>query len=180
MNNFPGIHILAVLFLLISSCGWREQPIVENVKSNEKENLVGVNRYLVEKDVELIESYLKRRKWEMKGTESGLYYWIYEEGKGQKAYRGDIISLKYDLSLLDGTHCYSGGINNPLVFRVGQGGVEAGLEEAVLLLRTGDKARLIIPPFLAHGLTGDGDKIPPRAIIIYELEVLSVKSQDIP
>ena len=59
-------------------------------------------------------------------------------------------------------------------FKVGFGGVESGLEEGVLLLRTGDKARFIMPPHLAHGLIGDGDCIPMRAIIIYDVELVRV------
>lgn len=43
-------------------------------------------------------------------------------------------------------------------FLIGQGGVEIGLEEAVLHLRKGDRATLILPSHLAHGLRDD-DKI---------------------
>lgn len=134
---------------------------------------MGANRELLERDAELIRRYIARRNWEMQTTKSGLYFSIIEEGDGEPAKKGDLISLEYKLSLLDGTLCYSSE-DGPLVFRVGQGGVEAGLEEAVLMLRKGDKARLILPPFIAHGLTGDQNKIPPRAVIVYELEVLSI------
>jgi FKBP-type peptidyl-prolyl cis-trans isomerase len=52
--------------------------------------------------------------------------------------------------------------------------VESGLEEGILLLQEGDKARFIMPPHLAHGLIGDRDKIPARATIIYDLELVSL------
>jgi len=58
---------------------------------------------------------------------------------------------------------------------VGHGGVESGLEEAVLLLHAGDKARIIIPSHLAYGLVGDDDKIPARATLIYEIELIELK-----
>ncbi len=54
---------------------------------------------------------------------------------------------------------------------IGHGGVESGIEEGILLLHKGDKARFILPPFRAHGLLGDRQKIPPRSIIVYELEL---------
>jgi len=38
------------------------------------------------------------------------------------------------------------------------------------------QARLILPPHLAHGLTGDGNKIPARAIIVYDIKVLKLSS----
>ena len=38
------------------------------------------NKYLVEKDAEIIGSYAKRRNWDMQTTESGLWYMIYKNG----------------------------------------------------------------------------------------------------
>ena len=60
-------------------------------------------------------------------------------------------------------------------FVVGKGGVESGLEEVVKYLHAGDNARFILPPHLAHGNFGDGKKIPPGAILLYELKLLAVK-----
>ena len=59
-------------------------------------------------------------------------------------------------------------------FKIGQGGVESGLEEAVLLMSVGDKGRFIMPPHLAHGLLGDNNKIPPRSIIVYQAELIKL------
>jgi len=53
--------------------------------------------------------------------------------------------------------------------------VESGLEEGILLLRVGDKATFIMPPHLAHGLQGDGDRIPARSIIMYDVLLLKVE-----
>ena len=58
---------------------------------------------------------------------------------------------------------------------VGRGGVESGLEEAVLKLRKNSSAILILPPHLAHGLIGDGNKIPPKAILVYKIKVIDIK-----
>jgi FKBP-type peptidyl-prolyl cis-trans isomerase FkpA len=181
MGELLNKFIPAICFLYLFGCGWRDHPVQQNNNSDRsKEQLIGANKHLLERDAELIESFIKRRNWNMKSTKSGLYYSIDEVGDGEIAQRGDIISLRYKVSLLDGTLCYSSDINGPLVFKIGQGGIEAGIEEASLMLSTGDKARLILPPFLAHGLTGDQDKIPPRAVIVYELEVLSLKRQHKP
>jgi FKBP-type peptidyl-prolyl cis-trans isomerase len=46
-----------------------------------------------------------------------------------------------------------------------------------LLLRVGDKARFILPSHLAHGVPGDGVKIPRRATIIYDLELINITSK---
>lgn len=52
--------------------------------------------------------------------------------------------------------------------------MEAGLEEGILMLRTGDKARFILPPHLAYGLFGDEEKILPRSTIVYEVKVIEI------
>lgn len=101
---------------------------------------------------------------------------VYEKGSGSKAKKGKIATINAKISLLDGTVCYKTDSLHPKVFKIGRGGVESGLEEGMLLLNQGDKARLILPPYMAHGLLGDEDKIPPRSTIVYELEVLKIDS----
>ena len=74
--------------------------------------------------------------------------------------------------MLDGSLCYSSDSLGPSTFRVDR--AISGLEEGMLKLRVGDKARFIMPPYLAHGLIGDENRIPSRAIIIYDVELLDV------
>jgi FKBP-type peptidyl-prolyl cis-trans isomerase len=137
-------------------------------------SLQAANRYLTTLDAERIESYAKRRNWDMKVTKSGLWYQIYEEGKGSKAKEGQVAVLNYQISLLDGTLCYTSDSLGTKEFSIGHGGVESGLEEGILMLKVGDKARFIMPPYEAHGLLGDMKKIPARSVIVYELELLKL------
>lgn len=139
-----------------------------------KESLIRANKGLVTIDKERIEAFAERHQWEMATTETGLWYQIYEHGTGDSARNGLIASLKYTVSLLDGTLCYSSDSTGEKTFLIGQGGVESGLEEGILLMRCGDKARFIMPPHLAHGLPGDNDKIPPRSTIVYQVELLNL------
>ena len=112
----------------------------------------------------------------MKITESGLYYVIYSNGTGEKAVIGKTATLEYTLSLMSsGTVCYSSALYGRKSFRLGYGDVESGLQEGVMLMREGDKARMILLPHLAHGLIGDGDCIPRRAIIVYDVELVSIE-----
>jgi FKBP-type peptidyl-prolyl cis-trans isomerase len=39
------------------------------------------------------------------------------------------------------------------------------------MLKPGGEAIFIIPPFLAYGFVGDGNKIPSRAVIVYNITV---------
>ena len=164
-----------ILFFITFSCRRYHTQQAEQdtnaVELQKKEVLLRVNQQLVEEEAGSIGAYVKRSGWQMHTTESGLWYMIYEHGQGEKASTGKVATLACTLSLMDGTVCYSG----PKTFRLGQGGVETGLEEGILLMSVGDKARMIMPPHLAHGLTGDGNCIPQRAIILYDVELLSLK-----
>ncbi|PLX11282.1 MAG: hypothetical protein C0594_03890 [Marinilabiliales bacterium] len=53
--------------------------------------------------------------------------------------------------------------------------VISGLEEGISMMREGEKARFIIPPYLAWGLLGDEDKVPMRSIVVYDVELISVE-----
>lgn len=137
-----------------------------------KEPLILANRGLLKKDSDAIAGYIQRRSWKMQFDKNGLWYMIYEKGTGKKAEAGKIAVLEYELSLLDGTLCYSSDSLGLMRFRIGQGGVEQGLEYGVLKMRVGDKARLIMPPHLAKGLIGDFEKIPPRSVLVYDIKLV--------
>ena len=51
---------------------------------------------------------------------------------------------------------------------------ESGLHEALQLMKKNEKARLIVPSYLAHGLLGDSEQIPPQAILLIDVELLSI------
>jgi FKBP-type peptidyl-prolyl cis-trans isomerase FkpA len=166
---------LLILLLLFAGCRKVEKPVTEEEYRRTREALVGANRLLVKKDNEKIRAFIQRNSWNMKQTPSGLWYMVIREGNGKPARAGDMITLTYRLKLLDGTICYTSDSLGLKHFRIGQGGVESGLEEGVLLLKEGDSARFILPPYLAHGLTGDGNRIPARSIILYEITIMDLE-----
>jgi FKBP-type peptidyl-prolyl cis-trans isomerase len=175
------INYLAGLILLVIALGCRryntQQPEQDTntSKRRHQEALIRANRQLVDQDAITVEAYIKQKGWQMHRTESGLWHMVYRQGKGEKTAQGKVAILNYNLSLLNDTVCYSSANLGVKEFRLGRGGVESGLEEGLLLLRVGDKARFIMPPHLAYGLTGDGNCIPPRAIILYDVELTGLK-----
>ncbi len=140
-----------------------------------QEDLINANRKLVGKDAEEIKHYLHVNNIEMAETNTGMWYVIEKEGSGALAKKGEIVKIAYKVSLLDGTLCYSSDSLGLKEFKVGQGGVESGLEEGILLLKKGSKAKFILPPHRAYGLVGDDDKIPAHSTIIYEVEVVDLQ-----
>jgi len=167
--------IILIFIIIFFSCNREKNVENKTVIKHSKESLEEVNKLLVDKDAELIKSYVDRRGWKIELTESGLWYMIYEKGSGSDIKKGDIITFNYEVWLLNGTHCYSSDKLGSKNFVVGKGGVESGLEEGVLMLKLGSKARFILPPHLAHGLIGDENRIPARATIVYDIEILKIE-----
>lgn len=138
----------------------------------QKESIEKANRYLIKKEFDDICDYIERHELNVTQTGSGLCYCVLRPGDGKQIGRGEVISMDYEVRLLTGDVLYSSENDGIKTFVVGRGGVEAGLEEAVLNLHHGDIAEIIIPSHLAHGLLGDGNKIPPRATLIYRIKLL--------
>lgn len=108
-------------------------------------------------------------------TNSGLFYKITHKGNGKKAEAGKEVSVHYTGMLLDKTVFDSSHRRNqPLTFTVGIGQVISGWDEGILLLKEGDKARLVIPSDLAYGSRGAGGVIPPNAPLIFDVELVKV------
>lgn len=175
MTRYICIVILLILFVGCKRPVQFPEGRESAPPSNDEGRLININRYLVIRQQEIISAYVKRMGWDMQKTSTGLWYMIYEKGDGKKAEKGNVISLDYRISLLDGSICDQSDPNSPKSFRIGHGGVEPGLEEGALLLREGDEARLIMVPHLAHGNFGDRQKIPAGEILMYELKVKSIR-----
>lgn len=164
-----ALYIL-VIFLISSSCN-NEKPVTGTSRPD-KSDMEELNRYFIQKDKERIQNYIERKNLDMAETSSGLWFQVLEQGSGETLKPGDRIKLEYELYLLDGTLCYSSEETGPKEVVIGRTGIEPGLYEGLLMLRSGAEAQFIIPPFLAYGLPGDGKKIPPRSVIYYKIRIL--------
>lgn len=113
------------------------------------------------------------KKEGIKTTASGLQYEVLQEGKGNTPTAADTVKTHYRGTLVDGTEfdsSYRRG--EPATFPVS--GVIRGWTEALQLMKEGSKYRLYIPSDLAYGPRGAGDKIGPNAVLIFDIELLSI------
>lgn len=169
----PG---LIILFMAVA-CGGDESQKKAPVSNNQnlEKSLIDANKKAVKTEDQQINDFIDRYKWDMVETGTGLRYRIYENGEGKKASTGMIAVINYEVSLLDGTVVYSSENSGPKEFMIGRGGVESGLEEGILYLHEGDRAKFILPSHLAHGLSGDQDKITGKATLVYDVELIKLK-----
>ena len=106
---------------------------------------------------------------------SGLQYKIITEGNGKSPLLKDTVTVHYKGTLLDGTEFDSSyKRNKPATFPVSN--LIKGWQEALQIMKTGAKWQLFIPPELAYGTSGQGPLIQPNSALIFEMELLSIKS----
>lgn len=168
--------LLPLILITLSSCN--DDPVIEkkNVNPNQlKEPFIEANKKVVKTESQHIIDFLQRYQWPVKETGSGLRYYIYHEGDGIKAKKGNIATINYSIKLISGDEIYNSQTKGPMIFNIGQGDVASGLEEGILFLSIGDKAKFIIPSHLGFGLLGDQDKVPPKATLIYDVQLVNLE-----
>jgi FKBP-type peptidyl-prolyl cis-trans isomerase len=106
-------------------------------------------------------------------TASGLQYQVLAPGSGESPKATDEVTVNYRGTLLDGTEfdsSYKRG--QPASFTLGR--VIPGWTEGLQLMKPGAKYRLFVPPQLAYDMHARPG-IPPGAMLIFDVELLSVK-----
>lgn len=96
-------------------------------------------------------------------------------GTGKLAEPGKVYVVHYTGWLTDGTKFDSShDRGTPLEFEQGKRRVIPGWDAGFENMRAGGRRRLVIPYQLAYGEKGRG-KIPPKATLIFDVELLEVK-----
>jgi FKBP-type peptidyl-prolyl cis-trans isomerase len=108
---------------------------------------------------------------------SGLLYVVLDPGTGNSTPRsGQEVVVNYDGRLLDGTPVDSTRQRGaPYTFRLGAGAVIQGWDDALLTMKKGEKRTLIIPYWLGYGVSGRPPLIPPRATLIFDVELVDFR-----
>lgn len=175
--NIQNTILFVLFFTVLISCADKpkQKPVVVNY-AKLKEDIIKVNKPAVVMENDEINAYIKAHNYTMQATGTGLrYLFLKENTKEKKIEKGNRIKANYKVSLLDGTLCYTSDKKGAKEFTVGSDNVESGIHEGVQLMRLHDKAIFILPAHLAFGLIGDRDKIPPKAAVVYEVEVISIE-----
>lgn len=160
------------LFFLLTACkeNKKEKDFNWSTDSSTKMN----KHFSAEEEIDINLFLARKQEWKMIKTGTGLRYYIYENGTGEPANVDDVVNVEYKVSLLDGTECYSTANDEVEEFKVDKAQIESGIQEAVKLMRKGDKAILIIPSHLAYGVLGDMTKIPPYSPLLVDISLVKI------
>ncbi|MGE0566734.1 MAG: FKBP-type peptidyl-prolyl cis-trans isomerase [Bacteroidia bacterium] len=160
--------------LLFCSCQEPKQKKTEHTDPTAgiKNQFVEANKRLLQKENDDIDYYIKSHNMPFISTSSGIRYFVYKEAeKGDSIKENMEITMSFKVFLLNGDEVYSSDKDGKKTFIVGYENLESGLHTGVQYLKKGDKALIIIPSHLAHGLLGDLKKIPPQMPIIYDVQI---------
>jgi FKBP-type peptidyl-prolyl cis-trans isomerase len=175
MRNLSALWIVFFSLVLISCSGNQKSQDSNKGKALTESQLIQLNKDWVVQESAEIDHFIKQKHWKMRETPTGLRYMIYHRVNGEKAKVGKIATISYTVKLLNGKVLYSSAKSGLKTFEIGHSDAVSGLEEGIILLNVGDKAKFILPSHLAFGLSGDGHKIPPDVPIIYDVKLVQLK-----
>ena len=107
-------------------------------------------------------------------TKSGLQYKVISEGKGAKATKGDIISVTYKGSTIDGK--VFDEQTKPVEFPLDN--MIPGWIEGIQLMNVGSEYELYIPSELGYGENAVGQFIKPNSVLVFTVKLVDVKKPD--
>ena len=87
---------------------------------------------------------------------------------------GDTVSVEYTGWLTNGTRFDSSVGKAPYVFKIGAGRVIQGWDLGIPGMGVGEVRKLVLPPDLAYGSSGQGS-IPPDATLIFQVKLIAIQ-----
>lgn len=174
------LYITILAFLVVSCKSNGEQTEIKDpyskVKAEKQEETIQINKDMLDVNRDIVEKYIARHNWEMTETESGLLYMIYAKTSDTEVKSGDIVEFSFKTSLLNGDVLYDSDATGNRKMTIDRNQEESGLNEGLKLMKKGEKAYFILQPHLAFGVAGDSYKIPPYSVLVYDIEVVDIKS----
>jgi FKBP-type peptidyl-prolyl cis-trans isomerase len=158
-----------------------KQEIFREYFQGVRERMEEKQKVLGEKNKAEGEQFLKdnAQKEGVTVTASGLQYIVLKEGTGPKPTSTDTVEVHYAGTLIDGTE-FDSSIKRgePIKFPLNR--VIKGWTEGLQLMSAGAKYKFFIPSDLGYGTRGQGDKIGPNAVLIFEVELLGFEASKTP
>ena len=151
----------------------RDEAVVEQQK------MMAYAEQQLKKDDVILQDYIKKNNLKAQKSPDGIYYIVNTAGTGAKPKTGQVVSVQYKGTLLDGKEFDSSAKSNggkPIQFPLGVGQVIPGWDKGIALLSKGTKGTLLIPSSLAYGQRGAGSDIPADAPLRFDVELVDIQN----
>lgn len=102
---------------------------------------------------------------------SGVEYQVTKEGTGTMPKENDTVTVAYRGTLTDGTEFDKNDDFSTAV----KGRVIQGWQNILPLMKVGSKFHVVIPPSMGYGPRGYPPKIPANAVLVFDMEMKSIK-----
>ncbi|MEJ6799153.1 MAG: peptidylprolyl isomerase [Crocinitomicaceae bacterium] len=121
-------------------------------------------------------SEIKKEYPNAQKSASGLVYIVEKVGAGEKAIKGDAMTVHYRGTFRRGGEQFDSSYdrNEPMTFNYLEQRMVPGFEEGLSMLAKGGKAKIFIPYDQAYGAQGRPGAIPPYSDLVFDLEILNI------
>ena len=125
-------------------------------------------------DLEIVE-----KTWpNAKKTNTGIRYIVEREGQGDVAQPGDMVSVVYVGTLLNGRiFDRISDPSRPFTFRLGRDVVIQAWDDSLERMKKGERRLVIVPPEMGYGTRGMPPRIPRDATLVFEMELVEIKRE---
>jgi FKBP-type peptidyl-prolyl cis-trans isomerase FklB len=113
----------------------------------------------------------------VKTLPDGLQYKVLKEGAGEQPKTNEVLTLNYKGTLVDGTSFDSH--TNFTVPLNGRGLIKGWLD-VLPMMKPGAEWQIVVPPDLGYGPKGHPPKIGPGAVLVFDMELVSVAPPKLP
>jgi len=161
------------------------KPRMYKKQIEEIEKELAKNKQQLDIDSKIIEDYLLKNNIKAQKTKWGTYVSVITEGTGEKINSGSIATVNYTGKTLDSGKVFDSNTDpafnhvQPYDVNLSElSGSIFGWSDGLMQLKNGSKAIFFIPSSLGYGKAGNGPKIKPDDILVFDIEVKGVTSEE--
>ena len=172
-NNFVAGFVAGTLedtvVMTMEDANLYAEKNMRQIKARQMEAQYGENK----KAGEAFMAEIAKKEGVKQLEESGVYYEVITEGKGQIPADTSFVKVKYEGTLIDGT-VFDGNMDaeKPMTFRCNQ--VIPGWTLALTHMPAGSKWKVYIPQEMAYGEREAGAVIKPYSTLVFIIDLVSV------
>jgi FKBP-type peptidyl-prolyl cis-trans isomerase len=101
----------------------------------------------------------------------GLQFKILKSGFGQRPGDADVVTVYYELKLINGAHVE--GTEPDFPTQMPMNSLIPGWKEALKTMRVGDHWQVVVPSALGYGPAGTPDgRVPPNQTLVFDIELI--------